>query len=218
MSGGIIVPERFLIENRPRPTIIWLWRTLNGGALTTIRPMTVMPNYRCLFGLLISFGVVLFAGCDLWDKMMGKKEAESEVRRPVISVETMRPLRRDVVDYEEFTGDTNAVNDVTLQAQVSGILTKCDFAEGAFVKKDDVLFEIEPEVYKAALDTAVGNLESVSFGLNSTEISNLSSPTRYRSPTMTRRRPLTTNVWRRLQRPKPTFSRRPPRRSRRRSI
>lgn len=132
-----------------------------GGSLTTIRPMTVMPNYRCLFGLLISFGVVLFAGCDLWDKMMGKKEAESEVRRPVISVETMRPLCRDVVDYEEFTGDTNAVNDVTLQAQVSGILTKCDFAEGAFVKKDDVLFEIEPEVYKAALDTAVGNLESV---------------------------------------------------------
>ncbi len=119
-----------------------------------------MFNRSCLFGMMISLGVLLFAGCDLWDKMMGKKEGETAARRPPVSVETMRPLRRDIIDYEEFTGDTNAVNNVTLQAQVSGILTKCDFAEGAFVKKDEVLFEIEPEVYQAALDTAVGNLES----------------------------------------------------------
>ncbi len=91
---------------------------------------------------------------------MGKKEEDAELKRAAVSVETMRPLRREVVDYEEFTGDTNAVDNVIIQAQVSGILTKCDFAEGAFVKKDDILFEIEPEIYQAALDTAVGNLES----------------------------------------------------------
>ena len=119
-----------------------------------------MFSRSCLFGVTVSLGLLLFTGCGLWDKMMGKKEGGTEVKRPPLLVETMRPLRRDVVDYEEFTGDTNAVNDVTLQSQVSGILTKCDFTEGAFVKKDEVLFEIEPEVYKAALDTAIGNLES----------------------------------------------------------
>lgn len=121
----------------------------------------MVNRYRFVgFGLLVCFGISLLSGCDIWDKMMGKKEEQPEVKRPAVSVETMRPLRREVVDYEEFTGDTNAVNDVTIQAQVSGILTKCDFAEGAFVKKGDVLFEIEPEVYQAALDTAIGNLES----------------------------------------------------------
>jgi multidrug efflux system membrane fusion protein len=92
--------------------------------------------------------------------MMGKRGESVQVKRAAVSVETMAPIRREVVDYEEFTGDTHAVENVVLQAQVSGILTKCDFTEGEVVKKNDVLFEIEPELYQAELDTAVGNLES----------------------------------------------------------
>ena len=115
--------------------------------------------YRSVF-LFAGLAALFLSGCDLWNEMMGKKEPEGNVKRTVISVETMHPLRREVVDYEEFTGDTRAVDDVMIQAQVSGILTKCDFAEGAFVNKNDVLFEIEPELYQAALDTSVGNLNS----------------------------------------------------------
>ena len=115
--------------------------------------------YRSVF-LFVGLAALLLSGCDLWNRMMGKNDAEDRVKRTSIPVETMNPLRRDVIDYEEFTGDTRAVDDVTIQAQVSGILTKCDFAEGAFVKKNDILFEIEPELYQAALDTAVGNLNS----------------------------------------------------------
>lgn len=112
------------------------------------------------FGFLVCFGILFLSGCDLWDKMMGKRGESVQVKRAAISVETMAPIRREVVDYEEFTGDTHAVENVVLQAQVSGILTKCDFTEGEVVKKNDVLFEIEPELYQAELDTAVGNLES----------------------------------------------------------
>ena len=72
----------------------------------------------------------------------------------------MTPGRRDVVDYEEFTGETKAVNNVMIQAQVSGILKKCEFEEGGEVCAGEVLCEIEPELYQAALDTAIGNLGS----------------------------------------------------------
>lgn len=92
---------------------------------------------------------------------MGKKVSEEPVKHAAIPVDTMRPLQRQIVDYEEFTGNTSAVNYVVIQAQVSGILTRCDFAEGAAVKEGQVLFEIEPEHYQVALDTAVGNLESM---------------------------------------------------------
>lgn len=97
--------------------------------------------------------MILTSGCDLFQK----KGSEAK-KSPAVKVEVMKPVSRDVIDYEEFTGETDSVNNVNIQAQVSGTLTECSFTEGGEVQKDAVLFRIEPELYQAALDTARGNL------------------------------------------------------------
>src|SRR4051795_12280843 len=76
-------------------------------------------------------------------------------------VTVSRPVERDVTDYADFTGRTAAVDSVEVRARVWGYLDKVNFKEGALVKKGDVLFEIDPLTYKAALAQAEGNLVSI---------------------------------------------------------
>jgi RND family efflux transporter MFP subunit len=71
------------------------------------------------------------------------------------------PVEHEVTDYADFTARTAAVDSVELRARVSGYLDKVNFKEGALVKKGDVLFEIDPRTYEAALENARGNLASV---------------------------------------------------------
>jgi RND family efflux transporter MFP subunit len=68
------------------------------------------------------------------------------------------PVVREVTDYEDFPGRLEAVNSVEIRARVSGYLEKMHFKEGATVKKDDLLFEIDDRPYKADLARAEGNL------------------------------------------------------------
>jgi membrane fusion protein, multidrug efflux system len=71
------------------------------------------------------------------------------------------PVEREVTDYADFTGRTAAVDSVEVRARVWGYLDKVNFSEGALVKKGDVLFEIDPRTYQAALQQAEGNLASL---------------------------------------------------------
>jgi RND family efflux transporter MFP subunit len=66
------------------------------------------------------------------------------------------PVERDVTDYADFTGRTAAVDSVEVRARVWGYLDKVNFKEGALVKQGDVLFEIDPRLYRADLDRAEG--------------------------------------------------------------
>ena len=68
------------------------------------------------------------------------------------------PVERDVTDYADFTGRTAAVDSVEVRARVSGYLDKVNFKEGALVKKDDKLFEIDPRPYRADLERAKGTV------------------------------------------------------------
>jgi multidrug efflux system membrane fusion protein len=64
------------------------------------------------------------------------------------------PVERDVTDYVDFTGRTDAVNSVGIRPRVTGYLIEAPFKEGAEVKKGDVLFVIDPRPYQAQLDQA----------------------------------------------------------------
>ena len=74
-------------------------------------------------------------------------------------VEVSRPVERNVTDTAEFTGRTAAVESVEVRARVAGYLDKVNFKEGALVKKGDVLFEIDPRTYQAALASARADVE-----------------------------------------------------------
>jgi RND family efflux transporter MFP subunit len=63
-------------------------------------------------------------------------------------------VEREVNDFADFTGRTAAVESVEVRARVWGYLDKVNFKEGAIVKKDDVLYVIDPRTYKATLEQA----------------------------------------------------------------
>lgn len=62
------------------------------------------------------------------------------------------PSVREVTDYEEFTGHTDAILSVQIKSRVTGYLDKKDFLDGQEVKEGDVLYEIDDRPYKAALE------------------------------------------------------------------
>ncbi|MGN1209153.1 MAG: efflux RND transporter periplasmic adaptor subunit [Duodenibacillus sp.] len=61
----------------------------------------------------------------------------------------------------ETLGHTEGVRQAEVRAQVSGILQKISYREGDRVKAGDVLFELDPAPYKAALDAAVAQRRQV---------------------------------------------------------
>jgi multidrug efflux system membrane fusion protein len=101
----------------------------------------------------ISF-VVAFAGCQ-----QKAPQAASNSGPPVIPVS--HPVQRKVTDFVDFTGRLDAKQSVAVRPRVTGYLieSKNQFKEGSDVKKGDVLFEIDPRSYQAAVDSAKSQLD-----------------------------------------------------------
>jgi multidrug efflux system membrane fusion protein len=64
------------------------------------------------------------------------------------------PVQRQITDYVNFTGRTDAVESVDIRPRVTGYLVQMPFKEGSEVNKGDFLFEIDPAPYQAQLDQA----------------------------------------------------------------
>lgn len=73
-------------------------------------------------------------------------------------VATAKVITMDVPLYLDEIGATAAYETVQIQAQVSGQIIAREFKDGADVKKDDLLFRIDPRPYEAALASAQADL------------------------------------------------------------
>jgi RND family efflux transporter MFP subunit len=78
---------------------------------------------------------------------------------PPSDVTVAKAVEKEVVNYQEYTGNTAAVGSVDIRARVSGYLYKVSFQEGAIVKAGDLLFVIDPRPYQAAVDQAQANVD-----------------------------------------------------------
>ncbi len=88
----------------------------------------------------------------------GGAMAQSQpVAPPAVTVS--HPLERKIVEWDEYTGQFAAVEDVELRARVSGYLTEIHFKDGQFVKTGDLLFVVDPRPFEADLQQAQANLE-----------------------------------------------------------
>jgi membrane fusion protein (multidrug efflux system) len=89
--------------------------------------------------------VLLAAGC--------KRATPPAPAPPQVQVVTVSP--KDVPIYTTWIGTLDGYPNAQIRAQVSGYLLKQDYVEGSRVKQGDLLFEIDPRPFQAALDQAV---------------------------------------------------------------
>lgn len=62
---------------------------------------------------------------------------------------TAKVITRSVADWEEFTGKMHAVESVEIRPRASGYIDAVLFAEGQLVRRNEVLFIIDPRRSRA---------------------------------------------------------------------
>ena len=75
-----------------------------------------------------------------------------------------------IAEQFEFIGRAAAVDKVDLRARVKGFLGERKFNDGDMVKKDDVVFTIEPETYQAAVDQKAAQRDSAQAALTNADL------------------------------------------------
>jgi len=73
-----------------------------------------------------------------------------------LEVEVSQVQQRDVPIYSEWIGTLDGFVNADIKAQVTGYLLEQAYQEGSFVKKGQLLFQIDPRPFQAALDLAQG--------------------------------------------------------------
>lgn len=70
---------------------------------------------------------------------------------PITQVSVANPLQRDIVDWDEYVGRFEAIQDVEIRPRVSGAIDAVLFRDGQVVRKGQALFTIDPRPYRATL-------------------------------------------------------------------
>src|SRR5499433_882216 len=142
-------------------------RPLSGPVLaphiTRIRhdlgPHLMPTSARILAAALIAFASLL-TGCG---------EAHKQAAPPPPKVTVAKPIKRTIVDQDEYVGRFVPVDVVEVRARVSGYLDQIHFTDGQIVKQGDLLFTIDKRPYQNTLDQARANLETAKSNLAFTQ-------------------------------------------------
>jgi RND family efflux transporter MFP subunit len=80
-------------------------------------------------------------------------------------VEVVQVEQREIPIYGEWIGTLDGFTNADVRAQVAGYILRQGYREGAFVKKGQLLFEIDPRPFQASLDQAEGQLAQAKAAL-----------------------------------------------------
>src|SRR5437016_10429453 len=114
-------------------------------------PLALIRRHRIRLpsaAMLTAFAISLGTAC---------KRAESSAPPPP-DVLVTAAVQKDVPIYSEWVGTTVGFVNAQVMPRVQGYLLKQDYQDGAHVKADQLLFEIDDRPYKAALDQTLGDL------------------------------------------------------------
>jgi len=104
-----------------------------------------------LKGLFLATTLLVWLGCS-------RKEAQVTPPPPEVEVATV--VAQDIPVMREGVATLEGFITANINAQVQGYLVSHDYKEGSFVKKGDLLFQIDPRPFEATLAQAKGNLEN----------------------------------------------------------
>jgi len=111
-------------------------------------------NLFLLPALVVLVAFLITAGCSA--------SASAPGGRPPAPVEVVSVEQKDIPTYREWIGTLDGYVNAPIKAQVSGYLLRQGYIEGSFVKKDQLLFEIDPRPFQAAVDQSEGQLAQAS--------------------------------------------------------
>lgn len=86
-----------------------------------------------------------------------KTESSQPAEMPMVTVSV--PVQKEVTEFADYNGRTDAVESVEIRARVTGYLAEILFKAGKEVKKDELLFVIDERPFKAELDRAESQIK-----------------------------------------------------------
>jgi membrane fusion protein (multidrug efflux system) len=101
----------------------------------------------------------VFAGIFLLPSCGNRQAQQQQGPPPAVPVTVAEVTSTDAVYYDEFPGTITALNEIKLTSQVSGYVTDVNFKDGQNVKKGQLLYSIDAQVYRANYQQAVANLQ-----------------------------------------------------------
>jgi RND family efflux transporter MFP subunit len=119
-------------------------------------------NFARLAAFLALIASAATAGCS--------RPVESAPPPPPPTVEVATVVQKNVPVQGQWVGTLQGYVNAQIQPQVTGYLVRQDYQEGSFVRKGQVLFEIDPRPFQAALDQAKGQLAQAEAQLANAQI------------------------------------------------
>jgi len=121
-------------------------------------------NYRLRYSLparrvLAGATALVWLGC----------ASPEQAKPPPPEVVVVQVEQRDVPIRKEWIGTLEGLVNAQIKPQVTGYLLRQTYQEGSFVKKGQLLFEIDPRTFQAALDEAKGKLANAEGQLATTQ-------------------------------------------------
>jgi len=124
----------------------------SGPTLESAFASTRLALARARLAPLLALGVT----CAL--SLNGCTSRASAPPPPVPTVEVVSVIQQDTPIYSEWVAVLDGYVNAQIQPHVTGYLIKQNYKEGSVVRRGEVLFEIDPRPFKAALDQAKAQL------------------------------------------------------------
>jgi membrane fusion protein (multidrug efflux system) len=104
------------------------------------------------------YGTLLCLICLMLAGMAGCTKSTQAAKPQPTDVEIVEVQQKDVPIYGQWIGTLDGFVNANVKAQVTGYLLRQDYKEGSLVKKGQLLFQIDPRPFQAALDQAKAQL------------------------------------------------------------
>jgi membrane fusion protein, multidrug efflux system len=111
---------------------------------------------RITVALILLAGLTALVGCE-------KKEEAPKAGPPEVTV--IDPLKQDVPIYDEYVAQLNGPVNAEITPKVQGYLLRQTYQNGYFVKQGQLLFDLDPRQYQAAVDQAKADIAQAQANL-----------------------------------------------------